>query len=1307
LPKASIEPLLKKAKKSEKKYDWLSAAEGYEEASAIAAKENNWLKAAQLCDQLGFCYFRAAFQAEAYPEFRERIKLAVRAYEQEGSFFEATGNEDETGTKHAKAFAAYAQSYLETIAQKRREMLAEWWILENQVLTAYESAGDLLSVGKTCNRMLEHSNYYRFWLTRNLQERRMVLEEGFILAEKAIQALSKLNDVYELARAYCFASWFYSWGDEYWELEDKILLLNKKCQDYADKALALSQKTGDAWLISWAHIVAWNAAFMCNLNPASGLDFAEKTQKYGKIAKDKFLMGFGNTFIAWSRSVLALMQEDPDKQKAMCESAAETAQEGINNFHKINHTVGTPQTYGHLNTALTTLESIESDPEKKKVIVKKITNITEELYAHLSKGAILNDFYLLVLSRNLFFLSKTKGELEEKRKLLQKAQVYAKRHIALIESIYSPFWALAFFYHELFLVQNDLAKIETNCKKKIGLLSQSTKSIERSIEIIEKKRKLYSQSGWQTGFLSGLYYEKLGRTLQQVYSLSKEKNRLSKAINAYENASSAFKKADLPTHTAESLWHIAQLHGQLGEHQEASTNYESASQAYDLSAKTIPQLKEFYKNFSDYMLAWSHIEQARYNHSIEEYGEAREHYEIAAKLHKASETWGFLAPNYFAWATMEESEKLSRRESNQQAKKTFQKALEQFSIAEKSVRQKLGEITSADEKEMSQRMLKASDLRRRFCQVRILVEEGKLLDRAGKYLQSSKKYGEAVEKIETIIEQLESEAERREIRLMGVLCRAWEKMAIAEETTSSESYLEAAKLFEQAKDLSVTKKTSLWALGNSSFCKGLAAGIDYQSSLDLKYHVMAKGHMKSAATSYFQVGFGNASEYAKASLRLFDAYVFMNQAEGEVDQEKRAKKYQMAENLLQIAANAFMKAKQPEKSAQVKRILTIVGEEKVLAASLSEVLQAPSISSTTLSFSAPVQTSEASVGLERFEHANVQANLIAGMKEVKVGESFCLTVEFVNAGKEPALLSRVEDFVPPDFIVIKKPEIYRLEDSCLNMKGKQLAPLRLVEAKLVLQPSKKGVYQLKPRVHYLDELGQNKSLQLKSVEIKVEEVVLADRVPTGTRELDSLLLGGIPKEYAVVLTGSPSDERELIIRNFLEAGTKEGQTSFYATTEAVGLENLLKMSRFYLFLCNPKPKVEVPDLPNVYRLHGKTDLTNLNIALLKAYRSIEPSFQKRVCLDVVSDVLLRHGAETTRRWVSELITDMGSKGFTVLAVLDPSMHPPDQANAILNLFDGEISITQTEDPLECKKSLRVKRLRNQEYIKNPICITKS
>jgi hypothetical protein len=430
----------------------------------------------------------------------------------------------------------------------------------------------------------------------------------------------------------------------------------------------------------------------------------------------------------------------------------------------------------------------------------------------------------------------------------------------------------------------------------------------------------------------------------------------------------------------------------------------------------------------------------------------------------------------------------------------------------------------------------------------------------------------------------------------------------------------------------------------------------------------------------------------------------MNQAERELDQQKKAKQYQMAENLLELSTESFTKAKQPEKTAQVQQILKTVREEKALAGSLTEVMHAPSVTSSTFSFTAPSPTSESSVGLENFEHANVQANLVTHVKEVKIGESFCLSVEFVNAGKEPALLLRVDDFVPSDFVVVKKPEIYRIEESCLNMKGKQLAPLKLVEVKLTLQPSKKGEYHLNPIVHYLDEHGQNKSLQLKTVEIKVEEVIMEDRVSTGTLELDSLLLGGIPKEYAVVLSASPCDERELIVKDFLNAGIKEGIT-FYIATEADGLEGLLDNPNFYFFLCNTKPKTKVPDLQNVFVIPSKADITNLGISLTKAIRSIDQSVtQKRICIEIVSDVLVKHGVNTTREWLSGLITDLGSKGFTMLAVMYPEMHQSEESKAVLSLFDGEISIIQSDDPLDCRKSIRVKKLRNQDYIKNSMCL---
>jgi len=53
------------------------------------------------------------------------------------------------------------------------------------------------------------------------------------------------------------------------------------------------------------------------------------------------------------------------------------------------------------------------------------------------------------------------------------------------------------------------------------------------------------------------------------------------------------------------------------------------------------------------------------------------------------------------------------------------------------------------------------------------------------------------------------------------------------------------------------------------------------------------------------------------------------------------------------------------------------------------------------------------------------------------------------------------------------------------------------------------------------------------------------------------------------------------------------------------------------------------------------------------------------------------------------------------------MHGSEDLNAVLDWFDGEIHITQAKDSLECGKSVVVRKLRNQDFIKNSISLSKS
>jgi len=1305
LNNARLESLLEKAKELEKKYEWLQATKCYKQTSNLALDKKDVHSAAKFLESMGFCFYRAAFQAQTNTEFKKRMKLAIQAYKREITILE-TSKEDnkQVKIKHTTALIAYIRSWLEEAPKERKKLLDKWWIIENQVLEAYESVGDVHSVGLLCTELIEFSQYIRYWLSDS-SEAVIMEKESLRLAEKAISALSKSGDNFQLARAYCFASiWYSSLIHTTPEFRDKQPQLYQRGCDYSKKALELSIPIGDTWLIGCAFCSAYIAVVYYNWNHSLGVEYGEKILKYGTIAKDQLLLSQGMSFLSFSFSILAEFTEDPDKQREGFEKARRMAQESI----RVSQTVNLIPTVCHSTYneigALTWLAKIETDSENKKTILQNAISKAREGLDVTKEWKNASKLLYQSLSGSLSLFSEIITGSKEKKKVLLEAQSSQNKHISLIEE-FVPFnnttHSLAFYNLSLVLIK--LAKIETDKAREIELLEKAANAIGKSCELLTKELNFRSKTVILNQVL-GKHSDKRGRILQQIYCMTGDGKRLSEVIVSYQISASAFAKGEMPSHAAEAYWFMAQLHGNTGEHQEASKNYKSASELYNQATKKIPQLKDFYVDYSLYMQAWSQIEQARNSHSIQDYKEAQQYYEKAAKLHESTALWKYLSQNYLAWANMEKAESLSRREKLQESIDSFQGAIEYFKKTESKIKAKINEEQTAEEKDLITRILKSSDLRQEYCKARILMEEAKRLDREGRYLDSSKNYEKAAQKIATVVERIDVGADRKELEYLAILCQAWEKMANAEETSSSEAYLEAAALFEEAKDQCYTKKASFWALGNSYFCKGLAAQNQFQTTLDKSYHSKANKYVKQAANYYKQAGFQKASEYAKATQRLFDAYLYMNSAEDEVDPEKKTKYYQLTEQLLQIAAESFSKAQQVDKVTKVGNILSTVRDEKALAASLNEVMQAPTIASSTLSFSAPSPTGEASVGLEKFEHANVQANLVTNTNEVKVGESFSLSVEFVNAGREPALLMKVDDFVPQGFVVVKKPEIYRIEESCLNMKGKQLAPLKLVEVKLTLQSAKKGNYQLNPQVHYLDESGQNKTLQLKTLEIQVKEVLLEDRVSTGTQELDSLLLGGIPSEYAVVLSGSPCDERELIVENFLKAGAKE-EIAFYIATEATGLEGLLEKPNFFLFLCNPKPKTTVPDLPNVFKLQGKTDLNNLGIALTKAYRSIDQSVtNRRVCVEILSEVLEDYGSKTTRKWISDLITNYGAKGFIILAVINPRMHTSEELYGVLDLFDGEISILQSDDPLDCKKSILVKKLRNQDYIKNPICL---
>lgn len=276
------------------------------------------------------------------------------------------------------------------------------------------------------------------------------------------------------------------------------------------------------------------------------------------------------------------------------------------------------------------------------------------------------------------------------------------------------------------------------------------------------------------------------------------------------------------------------------------------------------------------------------------------------------------------------------------------------------------------------------------------------------------------------------------------------------------------------------------------------------------------------------------------------------------------------------------------------------------------------------------------------------------------------------------------------------------------MRGK--ASRRIIRKRLERLVEQDIVVRTEGRIPTYDLLDKDKNIRERLFVQPTTPEGLPSRVKTGHSDLDCLLLGGLPQNYAVLLTSPPCDERDLLVRNFLDSGLKEDQTVFFVTAKVTSLQIFAEKypSNFYLFVCNPQADMVAKNLPNIFKLAGVENLTDINIALTSAFRRLDklPQRQRRICLELVSDVLLQHQAVQARRWLSALIPELKSKAFTTLAVIDPEMHSRQEVRAVQDLFEGEINLWEKDSVDGLKRYLRIRKMRNQRYSEKELLLRK-
>lgn len=1090
-----LEAILSEALVREKEFDWLAASKFYEKTLVLLSEQDS-LKSSEVYERLGYTFYRAAMQAEFNSEFASRCAKAVANYNKAEGFYERSSDPGKKAMMlRCDAMMSYIGYWLASEMPEKRKLLNECWRVTKEALKTFEMNDDGLEYARTYNQLSASIDLGLFF-EQNCQARENTVKEAVELGERAVKFLSKIGDHNELARAYVRTATFLELYGYYFldlnQREEKEAYF-QKATNYWSKGSELSEEA--AMLELPSVLFGKGPGGYWGDGTATSVSNFEKALEYSRRTKDKFIVGRALDLLAYHNFWKALGTEDPDERTALLERALKCAEDARNLYSIISFTsprggvlwTGGPYPQHYWESAFR-----ETNPNKKRELLEKALEAAPDMLeraensgyidiigsAHVVFGSILRDLALI------------ETDSKEKKRLLEDALAHGNESVRINEQV-APFvfWNRYLMHGFLARIRYELADLAKDPETKKNILQEALRESEESLRLCiegfasyetQASAPLFSEiGGWQ--YQNGGLYNRL-------YELTSNKEYLRKATEDFEDAAKWFKKLDQANRVAECYWKDAQAHDTLGEHLKAAENFAMASNGYKFASQKIPQLEDFYQNHALYMEAWSEVEKARYHHGRQEYGLAKDHFDKTANIHKSLKQWGYLASNYSAWAQVENAENLSREEHNEEAIRAFEQAANLFSESKESILTRLSKIENLDEKRLATAMLKATDLRHGYCTARIELEEARTLDKEGDHYLSSEKYGSVSAILEKISQAMEPLQERKEIEFIIGLSRAWQKMTLAEAESSSELYLDASQLFEHAKDLSPNEKIKMLLLGHSRFCRALEAGTKFADTRDTNWYSAATKYLESAANYYVKADYQKASDYSKATKLLFDAYFHMDNAEKENDPEKKANLYKVAEKILQASAGAYTKAEHPEKMQLAIRLLEKVKEEKELVVSINEVLHAPSIISTTTAFTTPTPTREEAVGLQRFEHADIQANIIVHHKEVNVGENLELEIELANPGKGVALLTEIAEVIPEGFELIRRPENYRLEDNRINMKGKRLDPLKTEEVVLVLKPKIKGAFALGPTILYLDENGKHKSHTPEPVHIMVKEL---------------------------------------------------------------------------------------------------------------------------------------------------------------------------------------------------------------------------
>ena len=1066
--------VLAEAGERARKYDWTGAADLYQKTTdglhAEVAPEG-------VSELLARARFKAAFQAENRADFKVRMLIAKDLYERLGDAYRTAGL---LGLESkAAARLSFANYWLSDDKSERRTTIDAAVSQGNKAAERLSEQGDEKELAESNRDLLEYLLEGEFsdynWVSR--KER---FDKVLEVAPKAIEEFEELGDEYLESLAECLSIFIdflaylpYQVGEP-----ARFPEFAAKAKSLLEKLVQVSQKADTEYTKCLAQKDLGTLVLlgMVEREHASGYASSLAAVASARSVKDSYLTGWASARAVIHAVWMGTKQENVEQGRRVLEEGIAVGFDGINRS-------SIPLEFGLLDWTHSFLadchialaEFVETDTEKKRALLHKAVEI--------ARGAVIHGLPIdgHILSKALTRLASLETVKERRRQLLTEALRYREDAVRVNDQALGPQGrSRGVMRNYLAQVKIELAREETDLQSRLALLEGASSDVKQGLELISN----WATTDFFVDTVSGIE-ELYGDILFELSRLSSLTHPVGAAIRLYEDSAAHKSRAGISP-AAPVLWKLARAYDAFGDCEMASRTFKAAGSDYRAIAKRVPVSAKAMEGLALYMDAWSQIENARLHHNNERYSEAADNYAKAASMLEQTPDFAHLSTHYGACAELERGEASSRLEKPEDAVERFESAVRLFDETRLHLNRKLGLSPRPEERKELEEWSAVTLGRERYSGGRIKLEKARLLDKHGEKEASSTEYFSASEVFGSLAKAAPSEQSRRELETLRLFSEGWSKLKEAEVKAAPEIYGEASVLFLKTEKIAGKEKMQLLARGNASICRALASGTQFRRTRDTGIYSEIKKQLETAA-DYFQEGdFSNAAEWTRATARMFDALVYLADAESEKEPKKKTELFHLAEKHLELAAKLYGKAGFSRKREEAMKHLEKAREEKEL---LLTPLEALSETPSSYSSITPVSlVRDQSSGLERFEGPHVVGNIDLTQKDVGVGSDVSVELEMTNIGKTPAMLLKLENISPDGLELDRQKVSEKVAERVIDLRGRRLDYLKTHEIKIPLKANRKGIFELRPRVVFVDEKGNHGSHEFGPARVTVREM---------------------------------------------------------------------------------------------------------------------------------------------------------------------------------------------------------------------------